>query len=186
MIRVTKTCDYSIRGRAAQLPPAGPRVYLLRVLKFSTMPAQSLAPRARFNVVLRYISGKGRSISHRHHQQLPLRRLFCPVSTVGCSTAPARCPPFKSCPPPAAPRVALNRRGLHSKPYLNLGKCRRPVYPIPFPSFPPAPGGESLCGDIATRVGTSLLVLGTRLWPVEDGVADPPPGAPQPRSATRM
>ena len=38
MIRVTKTCDYSIRGRAAQLPRLRRRLYLLRVLKFSTMP----------------------------------------------------------------------------------------------------------------------------------------------------
>src|SRR6185437_13485962 len=146
---------------------------------FSYAGAKPGAPAPRFNVVLRYISGKGRSISHRHHQQLPLRRLFCPVSTVGCGTAPARCPPLKVCPRGG---WRLNGRGIQSKPYLNLGKYGGPVGPIPSPpSFPLR--GESLCGDITTRVGTSWLVLGTRLWPVPDRGADPA-AAPQPRSGT--
>jgi len=131
------------------------------------MPAQSLAPRARFNVVLRYISGKGRSISHRHHQQLPLRRLFCPVSTVGCSTAPARCPPFKSLPPArrAAGGAEPPRPPLQT--LLELRKVPQASVPHSFSLLPARSRGRILVwrhrdsrGYIIAGVGNQALARG--------------------------
>jgi len=88
-------------------------------------------------------------------------------------------PPVKSLP---TRRVAPQRPRHPIQTLLELRKVRRARGPDSFP-LPSPSGGESLCGDITTRVGTSWLVLGTRLWPVHDRGAGPA-AAPQPRSGT--
>ena len=104
---------------------------------------------------------------------------FCSVSTVGCGTAPARCPPLKVCPRHAAGGAQRPRHPIQT--LLELRKVRRARGPGSFPLLPlrgriTVWRHHDSCGNIMAGVRNQALACprpGRR-----------PAAAPQPRSGT--